>query len=56
LYNFPRQPRLKFGPEFFEHAIANEHGCVNERVVHKLSVQPPSAHLATQYLQQIAKE
>ncbi|KAI9905238.1 hypothetical protein PsorP6_013711 [Peronosclerospora sorghi] len=31
-------------------------GCVNERVIQKLSVQPPSAFLVVNYVKEIAKE
>lgn len=44
----------KYGEEFYELATKNSGGCVNERVVHKLSVQPPSAFLVQNYLQEIA--
>ena len=51
-----QQLTYKYGKEMASRAKDNEGGCVNERVVHKLSVQPPSAYLAQQYLESIAKE
>ena len=56
LTEIAKQLRLKYGQEFFERAISNEKGCVNERVVHKLSVQPPTAFITTQYLTNIAQK
>lgn len=51
-----RQLTKKFGKPFAERAAANEGGVVNERLVNKLSVSPPSAYLVVSYLQEIAKE
>jgi hypothetical protein len=48
--------RMKYGKEYYERASGNVKGCVNERVVHKLSVQPPTAYLIQQYLIKIAEE
>uniref|UniRef100_A0A7S2BH55 IST1 homolog n=1 Tax=Florenciella parvula TaxID=236787 RepID=A0A7S2BH55_9STRA len=56
LAEIAKQLRLKYGKEFFERALANEGGCVNERVLHKLSIQPPTAYLVREYLQAIASE
>lgn len=47
---------LKFGQEFMDVALGNEGGCVNERVLHKLGMQPPSAYLVQKYLLAIAEE
>ncbi|CEG40212.1 Spindle pole body protein [Plasmopara halstedii] len=46
----------KYGHDFEAAAIRNIGGCVNERVVQKLSVQPPSAYLVINYMKEIAKE
>ena len=43
-----KQLSLKYGAEFAARAASNTGGCVNERVVHKLSVQPPSSYLVQQ--------
>jgi len=45
----------KFGKEFGNNAITNKEGCVNSRVIHKLSVQTPENYLVFQYLKEIAK-
>jgi vacuolar protein sorting-associated protein IST1 len=50
------QLKLKFGKEFAMDAETNSHGKVNERLLEKLSVKPPSAHLVMSYLAEIAKE
>ena len=50
-----RQLKLKYGKEFYELAEQNYGGCVNERVLHKLSVEPPNAFLTQSYLVAIAK-
>jgi len=39
------QMQKKYGKEFVEAAMKNEGGCVNERIVHKLSVQVRSSTL-----------
>ena len=39
------QLKLKYGKEFHQRALSNEGGCVNERVLHKLSIRPPTAYL-----------
>ena len=46
----------KYSAAFVERAQANLEDCVNERVVHKLSLHPPSAKLVYDYLETIAKE
>lgn len=51
-----KQLSLKFGKEFSLAAQANATGRVNERLLEKLSVKPPSAHLVVSYLTEIAKE
>lgn len=51
-----KQFKLKYGKEFVEHAMGNVGGCVNERVMHKLSIQPPTAYLVREYLTTIAGE
>jgi len=51
-----KQFKLKFGKKFDEDAMMNAGGVVNERVLVKLSVQPPSAMLVQAYLQKIAEE
>lgn len=56
LVEVARQLRLKYGKEFAEQAHAHFDSVVNERVVHKLSVRPPTAYLIQQYLLTIAKE
>eukprot|EP00615_Pteridomonas_danica_P006493 CAMPEP_0114372628 /NCGR_PEP_ID=MMETSP0101-20121206/34306_1 /TAXON_ID=38822 ORGANISM="Pteridomonas danica, Strain PT" /NCGR_SAMPLE_ID=MMETSP0101 /ASSEMBLY_ACC=CAM_ASM_000211 /LENGTH=437 /DNA_ID=CAMNT_0001525559 /DNA_START=98 /DNA_END=1411 /DNA_ORIENTATION=- len=56
LTEITKQLKLKYGKEFAERASENRGGCVNERVVHKLSVQPPTAYLIQQYLMKIAEE
>jgi len=51
-----QQLTKKYGPEFRDRALANQGGCVNDRVVTKLLVTPPTAFLVQQYLLEIAKE
>ncbi|ETV72740.1 hypothetical protein H257_12455 [Aphanomyces astaci] len=46
----------KYGQDFTAAAMRNVDGCVNERVIHKLSVQPPNAYLVINYLKEIAKQ
>ena len=46
----------KFGDEFYETAFQNEARCVNERVLQRLSVQPPSSYHVQRYLSSIASE
>lgn len=51
-----KQFKLKYGKEFYERAMANWPLCVNDRVLHKLSIHPPTAYLIQQYLLRIAQE
>ncbi|OQS06784.1 hypothetical protein THRCLA_01211 [Thraustotheca clavata] len=46
----------KYGQDFTAAALRNVDGCVNERVIHKLSVQPPNAYLVINYMKEIAKQ
>ncbi|KAF1328673.1 hypothetical protein FI667_g6491, partial [Globisporangium splendens] len=46
----------KYGQDFAAAATRNVDGCVNERVIQKLSVQPPSAYLVVNYMKEIAKQ
>jgi len=48
-----KQFRAKYGKEFEERALNNVGGVLNERVVSKLSVQPPAAYLVQTYLEKI---
>lgn len=45
-----KQFRAKYGKKFEESAFNNEGGVINERVVTKLSVEPPAAFLVQTYL------
>ena len=47
--------KAKYGPAFFQRAQRNSEGVVNEKIVHKLGVQPPNAFLVLNYMKQIAK-
>ena len=51
-----KQFRSKFGKQFENAALANEGGILNERIVAKLSVQPPTAFLVQTYLEKIADQ
>lgn len=51
-----QQFRSKYGKKFEENAMNNKDGVLNERVVAKLSVQPPTAFLVQTYLERIADE
>lgn len=51
-----KQFTSKYGKKFDEAAMANEGGILNERVVTKLSVQPPAAYLVQTYLEQICEK
>lgn len=44
----------KYGKQFDDNAMSNKGGVLNERVVTKLSIQPPAAYLVQTYLEQIA--
>mmetsp|Transcript_26791 Transcript_26791/g.41003 ORF Transcript_26791/g.41003 Transcript_26791/m.41003 type:complete len:351 (-) Transcript_26791:3453-4505(-) len=48
--------RSKFGKKFDMEAYENKDGICNERVVAKLSVEPPSAYLVLTYLEKIADQ
>jgi hypothetical protein len=48
-----KQFKAKYGKKFEEAALNNEGGILNERVVTKLSVQPPAAGLVQTYLEKI---
>jgi vacuolar protein sorting-associated protein IST1 len=56
LVEVKKQLTKKYGVDFADRAKGNVGGCLNERVVHKLSVQPPSAFLVMSYLREIAAE
>jgi hypothetical protein len=45
-----KQFRAKYGKKFEEDAMANVRGVLNERVITKLSVEPPAAYLVQTYL------
>lgn len=51
-----KQFRSKFGKQFENAALSNEGGILNERIVAKLSVQPPTAFLVQTYLEKIADQ
>jgi vacuolar protein sorting-associated protein IST1 len=51
-----KQFRAKYGKKFEEAALTNEGGILNERVVTKLSVQPPAAYLVQTYLERICEQ
>ncbi|KAJ0399217.1 hypothetical protein P43SY_001883 [Pythium insidiosum] len=51
-----KQLTKKYGQDFAAAAMRNIDGCVNERVMQKLSVQPPSAYLVVNYMKEIAKQ
>ena len=51
-----KQFRYKFGKEFEARAMNNVGGILNDRVVSKLSVQPPAAYLVQVYLERICEE
>ena len=48
--------KSKFGAKFIEQATANTGGNVNERVVQKLSIFPPTAYIVQTYLERIAEQ
>jgi vacuolar protein sorting-associated protein IST1 len=56
LVTIRKQFRAKYGKKFEEAALTNEHGILNERVVTKLSVQPPAAYLVQTYLERICEQ
>lgn len=51
-----KQFRAKYGKNFDTAALNNEDGVLNERIVAKLSVQPPTAFLVQTYLEKIADQ
>jgi hypothetical protein len=51
-----KQFRAKYGKQFEEAALTNLGGRLNERVISKLSVQPPAAHLVQVYLERICEK
>jgi hypothetical protein len=51
-----KQFRAKYGKTFEENALNNVGGILNERVVSKLSVQPPAAYLVQVYLERICEQ
>jgi Regulator of Vps4 activity in the MVB pathway len=46
----------KYGKIFEENAMRNEHGMLNDRVVSKLSIEPPPAYLVQSYLEKICEQ
>ena len=46
----------KYGKMFEENAMRNEHGLLNDRVVSKLSIEPPPAYLVQSYLEKICEQ
>lgn len=46
----------KYGKAFEENAMRNYDGCLNERVVSKLSIEPPAAYLVQTYLERICEQ
>eukprot|EP00525_Craspedostauros_australis_P003615 CAMPEP_0198114196 /NCGR_PEP_ID=MMETSP1442-20131203/5649_1 /TAXON_ID= /ORGANISM="Craspedostauros australis, Strain CCMP3328" /LENGTH=361 /DNA_ID=CAMNT_0043771455 /DNA_START=306 /DNA_END=1391 /DNA_ORIENTATION=+ len=55
LQEIRKQFRAKYGKKFEEAALNNEGGVLNERVVTKLSIQPPAAYLVQTYLERICE-
>lgn len=51
-----KQLTKKYGQDFTVSALKNVDGCVNEQVMEKLSVNPPSAYVVINYMKGIAKE
>jgi hypothetical protein len=56
LVTIRKQFRAKYGKKFEEDAMNNAKGVLNERVVTKLSVQPPAAYLVQTYLETICEK
>jgi len=56
LADIRKQMRSKFGKKFDQEAYENVNGVCNERIVAKLSVQPPTAYLVQTYLEKIADQ
>lgn len=48
--------KSKYGAKFIEKAATNSDGSVNERVVQKLSIMPPTAYIVQTYLERIAEQ
>lgn len=46
----------KYGKIFEDNAMRNEHGMLNDRVVSKLSIEPPPAYLVQSYLEKICEQ
>ena len=51
-----KQFRAKYGKTFEADALRNVNGILNERVVMKLSVEPPAAYLVQTYLERICEQ
>lgn len=51
-----KQFKAKYGKEFVKAALRNVDGCVNERLINKLSIQPPNAFLVLNYMKEIARQ
>lgn len=51
-----KQFKAKYGKEFEDRALKNTGNVLNERVVHKLSVEPPAAALVQIYLERICEQ
>lgn len=51
-----KQFTAKYGKKFEENAMKNVDGCLNERVVAKLSIEPPAAFLVQTYLEKICQQ
>jgi vacuolar protein sorting-associated protein IST1 len=51
-----KQFRAKYGKQFEENALNNVGGILNERIVSKLSVEPPAAYLVQVYLERICEQ
>lgn len=51
-----KQFKAKYGKKFEEDALNNVGGILNERVVSKLSIEPPAAYLVQVYLERICEQ
>eukprot|EP00559_Dactyliosolen_fragilissimus_P006791 CAMPEP_0184871248 /NCGR_PEP_ID=MMETSP0580-20130426/40502_1 /TAXON_ID=1118495 /ORGANISM="Dactyliosolen fragilissimus" /LENGTH=324 /DNA_ID=CAMNT_0027373865 /DNA_START=140 /DNA_END=1114 /DNA_ORIENTATION=- len=56
LLEIKKQFRYKYGKDFVDDASENKCNVVNERILSKLSVQPPTAFLVHTYLEKIADQ
>ena len=56
LLSIRKQFVAKYGKAFEENAMRNEHGMLNDRVVSKLSIEPPPAYLVQSYLEKICEQ